>query len=85
VFAVLHPYYKLDYIALSWGGADEQERDCTNGNPHAINWQDQALTVVEEMVRATSLLGSFIHKTMCRWRHTIVLPQLGSSQPRIGL
>ena len=69
-FAVLHLYYKLDYIALSWCGADEQERDHANRNSHTINWQDQALTVVEEMVHVTSLLGSFTHKTMCWWRCT---------------
>ncbi|KAI9512980.1 hypothetical protein F5148DRAFT_1279246 [Russula earlei] len=44
----LHPYYKLDYIELSWGGAEEQVKECAKGNHNAKNWQDEALKVVEE-------------------------------------
>ena len=31
-FIVLHPYYKLDYIKMSWGGAKEQNIECLGGN-----------------------------------------------------
>ena len=31
----LHPYYKLDYFKLKWGGAEEQEEEHRNGNPNA--------------------------------------------------
>lgn len=47
---VLHPYYKLDYIKLSWGGAEEQAKERLEGNPFAKNWQDEALKVVEKTV-----------------------------------
>jgi hypothetical protein len=29
---VLHPYYKLDYISLKWGGEKEQQEEQENGN-----------------------------------------------------
>jgi hypothetical protein len=45
---VLHPYYKLEYIKMAWGGAAEQAEECAAGNPHAKNWQDEALKVVEQ-------------------------------------
>ena len=38
----LHPYYKLDYFQLKWGGAEEQEEELRNGNLNAKNWQDEA-------------------------------------------
>jgi hypothetical protein len=53
---VLHPYYKLNYIKLSWGGADEQAMERLGGNPFAKNWQDEALKVVEKMVSVDSQL-----------------------------
>ncbi|KIK78607.1 hypothetical protein PAXRUDRAFT_163534, partial [Paxillus rubicundulus Ve08.2h10] len=28
---VLHPYYKLDYIKMAWGGSEGQERECLSG------------------------------------------------------
>ena len=31
----LHPYYKLDYFQLKWGGAEEQEEELRNGNLNA--------------------------------------------------
>ncbi|KAF8487806.1 hypothetical protein F5888DRAFT_1624190, partial [Russula emetica] len=58
---VLHPYYKLDYIKLSWGGAEEQAIEHLGGNPFAKNWQDKALKVVEEMVSVHSHSGSPSH------------------------
>ena len=50
----LHPYYKLDYIKLSWGGAEEQAAERLKGNPYAKNWQDEALKVVEKTVSVNS-------------------------------
>lgn len=47
---MLHLYYKLDYIALTWGGAAEQAKECTAGNRNTKNWQDEALKVVEMAV-----------------------------------
>jgi hypothetical protein len=47
---VLHPYYKLAYIKLAWGGPDEQEKERAAGNQQAKNWQDEAKKVVETEV-----------------------------------
>jgi hypothetical protein len=47
---VLHPYYKLAYIKLAWGGAEEQARDRAAGIQNAKNWQDEARRIVEETV-----------------------------------
>jgi hypothetical protein len=58
---VLHPYYKLDYIRLSWGGAEEQAIECLGGNPFAKNWQDKVLKVVEKMVSVDSQSGFTSH------------------------
>ncbi|KAG1719713.1 hypothetical protein EDB19DRAFT_1647826, partial [Suillus lakei] len=44
---VLHPYYKLAYIAMAWGGPEEQAKERDAGNPNAKNWHDKALKVVE--------------------------------------
>ena len=32
---VLHPYYKLIYIEMAWGSAEEQKLECEAGNPNA--------------------------------------------------
>jgi hypothetical protein len=50
LFTVLHPYYKLAYIKLSWGGPDEQAAEIAAGNPKAKNWQAEARKVVEKTV-----------------------------------
>jgi hypothetical protein len=50
-FTVLHPYYKLAYIKLAWGGADEQAEEIAAGNPDAKDWQDEAKKIVENTVR----------------------------------
>jgi hypothetical protein len=50
LITVLHPYYKFDYIQLTWGGAEEQENERRNGNRNAINWQDEASKIVEATV-----------------------------------
>ena len=41
-FAVLHPYYKLAYIKIQWGGPDEQAAEIEEGNLDAKDWQDEA-------------------------------------------
>jgi hypothetical protein len=35
MFVVLHPYYKLAYIKLSWGGPEEQAAKIEAGNLNA--------------------------------------------------
>ncbi|KAH8985848.1 hypothetical protein EDB86DRAFT_2809925, partial [Lactarius hatsudake] len=47
---VLHPYYKLAYIKLAWGGPEEQATEIAAGNPHAKDWQDEAKKIVENTV-----------------------------------
>ena len=47
---MLHPYYKLAYIKLSWGGPEEKEAEIKAGNPHAKDWQDEARKIVEKNV-----------------------------------
>ena len=44
VTLVLHPYYKLAYIKMAWGGPEEQ----ASGNPDAKDWHDEALKIVEQ-------------------------------------
>jgi hypothetical protein len=48
---VLHPYYKLAYIKLAWGGPVEQAAEIAAGNPNAKNWQAEARKIVEKTVR----------------------------------
>ena len=50
MFAVLHPYYKLAYIKLSWGGAKEQAAEIKAGNLGAKDWHDEAKKIVERTV-----------------------------------
>jgi hypothetical protein len=50
----LHPYFKLAYIKLAWGGAKEQEEERKAGNPFAKNWQDEAQQILENTVRVSS-------------------------------
>ena len=47
---MLHPYYKLAYIKLAWGGAEEQAEQVAVGYPNAKNWQDEARKVLETKV-----------------------------------
>ena len=39
----IHPYYKLAYIKMAWGGPEEQARKWELGNIHAKDWQDEDL------------------------------------------
>jgi len=50
-FTVLHPYYKLAYTKISWGGKEEQAAEIKAGNPEAKNWHDEARQLVERTVR----------------------------------
>lgn len=57
----LHPYYKLAYIGLAWGGAKEQEEEHAAGNLHAKNWQDEAQKALEHKVSDVDLAHSSAH------------------------
>lgn len=54
IFKVLHPYYKLAYIKLAWGGPDEQAVEKAAGNVNAKDWQDEARQIVEKTVSRAS-------------------------------
>ncbi|KAM6490391.1 hypothetical protein JOM56_014155, partial [Amanita muscaria] len=47
---VLHPYFKLEYIKMMWGGEEEQRAEQAKGNKDAKNWQDEAGQVVEQVM-----------------------------------
>lgn len=47
---VIHPYYKLNWIELHWGGAATQAEAIKNGDKHARNWVDEAEKLVEATV-----------------------------------
>jgi hypothetical protein len=48
---VLHPYYKLSYIAHAWGGEEEEAAEILAGNIYAKNWQAEARKILENTVR----------------------------------
>jgi hypothetical protein len=48
---VLHPYFKLAYIKMAWGGAEEQAEERRKGDKDAKNWQDEAQQILEKTVR----------------------------------
>jgi hypothetical protein len=50
VVSVLHPYYKLNYIRLAWGGEAEQQAEIKAGHDNAKNWQKEAEAIVESVV-----------------------------------
>jgi hypothetical protein len=50
VCAVLHPYYKLNYIKMAWGGEQEQQAEIAVGNVDAKNWQKEAQCIIEAAV-----------------------------------
>lgn len=56
VALVLHPYLKLDYIAESWGGRQEQEDEIAGGDRNAKNWREEAEKVVKATVRCNFYL-----------------------------
>jgi len=47
---VLQPYFKIAYIKLAWGGAEEQAAECQMGNQLEKNWQDEAQKILERTV-----------------------------------
>jgi hypothetical protein len=47
---VLHPYFKLNYIKLAWGGPEDQKAEREAGDPFAKNWQDEARRILEDVV-----------------------------------
>ncbi|KAG1724576.1 uncharacterized protein EDB91DRAFT_1062760 [Suillus paluster] len=51
---VLHPYYKLTYIKMQWGGPEEQASEYAAGNPNTVDWHDEALKVVENTMKEYS-------------------------------
>jgi hypothetical protein len=60
-FTVLHPYYKLAYIKLSWGGAEEKAAEIAAGNLDAKDWHDEANKLVENTVRSTNPFDMSYH------------------------
>jgi hypothetical protein len=56
----LHPYFKLTYIKLVWGGLEEQEAKRKAGNPFAKNWQDEAQKILEQVVCMQSLVTAYL-------------------------
>ena len=47
-YLVLHPYYKLLYIEMAWGGTEEQRLEHKAGNPNAKDWHDEATKIIEK-------------------------------------
>jgi len=47
---VLHPYYKLAYIKMAWGGAEEERMEHEAGNLNAKDWYDEALQIVQQVM-----------------------------------
>src|SRR5712675_1533921 len=60
-FIVLHPYYKLAYITLAWGGPEEQATEIVAGNPNVKDWQDEAKQIVKRTVSHVIHLIQFYH------------------------
>jgi hypothetical protein len=67
---VLHPYFKLTYIKMAWGGAEEQAAEIAAGNTNAKNWQDEARKVVEQTVSSMQLFPHVTTNAHYRWRNT---------------
>ncbi|KAF8871099.1 hypothetical protein BD779DRAFT_1428662, partial [Infundibulicybe gibba] len=47
---LVHPYYKLQYIKMAWGGPEEQRKEQEEGNLDAKDWQLEARAVVDNAV-----------------------------------
>jgi hypothetical protein len=67
---VLHPYYKLAYIKLAWGGAEEQDKERAAGNQQAKNWQDEAQKVleIEVFIIYIQVTNNHLSLTIFRWK-----------------
>ena len=74
-FEVLHPYYKLAYIKVSWGGPDKQVAEIEAGNPDAKDWQDEARKVSEFDGHCETLLTANVEEgwaaELCRYLGTM--------------
>jgi hypothetical protein len=85
IVKALHPYYKLAYIKLAWGGADEQMAERAAGNYNAKNWQDEAQQILETAVsyvcfRSTCLLEHYLrHQMEEYWRRRPRAPSMAPS------
>lgn len=53
---VIHPYYKLNWIELHWGGAEAQAEAVLRGESNARNWVDEAEKLVESAERAQCIV-----------------------------
>ena len=47
---MLHPYYKLTYIEMEWGGAEEQRKVQEKGDLNAKDWCDEARQIIEKVM-----------------------------------
>ena len=45
-----YPYYKLEYIKMAWGRAEEQAEEILASNMDAKNWRDEAHKILETTV-----------------------------------
>ncbi|KAG6904650.1 hypothetical protein DXG01_008378, partial [Tephrocybe rancida] len=45
----LHPYFKLHYIQIAWGGPEEQKAEFDKGNFDVKDWVDEARKIVENV------------------------------------
>jgi hypothetical protein len=61
---VLHPYFKLHYIKIAWGGAEDQAAEREAGNIFAKNGQEEALKIVETAV-SNKYFYIFVTDTEC--------------------
>ncbi|KAG6906463.1 hypothetical protein DXG01_013835 [Tephrocybe rancida] len=43
----LHPYFKLHYIKIAWGGPEEQRAEFDKGNLDVKDWVDEAHKIVK--------------------------------------
>ena len=68
---VLHPYFKLAYIEIAWGGAAEQEAERKAGDPFAKNWQDEARKILEGVVCARPLVDINISNLHLHYRWNV--------------
>ena len=63
---MLHPYYKLAYIKVQWGGPDEQAAEIEAENPHAKNRQDEAQKIVEKNVSCLFVCTFYLIFWLCK-------------------
>ena len=63
-FEVLHPYYKLAYIKIQWGGPEDQAAQIEAGDPNSKDWQDEAQKIVEKTVSCSLYLHKIMKLTM---------------------